>query len=160
MYDYIHIKIDFFYKIPSLFKMCPRDCNLTQEYVETQQDETQVENIQDVEIFTINDVNRKIALVQDIKLLHLQTAFFFNKEDTDEEEYKEDVLIEIIVCKKSLLKTIEKYRTQFSSIQVHEWRDHEIGKNYCVIFIKKLSSLSYLRMGLEKETLSLIEDYF
>ncbi len=145
--------------------MAPKDCNLTQECVEVQDepqdDETQVETQQDVEIFTIDDVNRKIALVQDIKLLHLQTAHFFNREDTDDEEdYKEDVLIESIVCKRSLLKTIEKYRTHFSSIQIREWRDYEIGKNYCAILIRKLSSLSYLRVGLEKETLILIEDYF
>ena len=100
----------------------------------------QDENDNDVEKLTIDDVITNLVLVQDIKLLHLQTVFFNHK----------DVLITKFVNKNTLLRILEKYRAHYSRIKINQ--DN--------ILIKNLCELSFLRVGLEKDTLKLIDVYF
>lgn len=101
---------------------------------------SQPETTTDDETYTVEDLVINLALVQDFKLLHLQTASFNDR----------DVLITNIVNKNSLLRTIQKYRAHFSSIEITQDS----------IVINRLSKLSFLRAGLKKETLRLIEHYF
>ena len=98
------------------------------------------ENDNDLEKLTIDDVIRNLVIVQDIKLLHLQTVFFNHK----------DVLITKFVNKNTLLRILEKYRAHYSQIKINQ--DN--------ILIKNLCELSFLRVGLEKDTLKLIDVYF
>ena len=92
------------------------------------------------EKLTIDDVIKNLVIVQDIKLLHLQTVFFNRK----------DVLITNFVNKNTLLRILKKYRDHYSEIEI---KDHSI-------LIKKLCHLSFLRVGLEKDTLKFIDVYF
>jgi hypothetical protein len=92
------------------------------------------------EQYTIKDVIRNIEIIQDMKLLFLQSSIFNGK----------DVIITNIVDKKALLRTIEKYRNHYSTIEINEHN----------IVIKRLSKLSFLRVGLEKEILTFMENYF
>ena len=90
------------------------------------------------EQYTIKDVIRNIEIIQDMKLLFLQSSVFNAK----------DVIITNIVDKKALIRTIEKYRNHYSMMEINEHN----------IVIKKLSKLSFLRVGLEK--LRFMENYF
>jgi len=97
-------------------------------------------NQDEEEIFTISDVVNRIINIQDFKLANLQECLFIGK----------DVLITKIVAKKSLVRLIEKYRKHYSTVEIDE----------NTILIKKLSKLSFLRVGLEKEILKYAENYY
>jgi hypothetical protein len=97
-------------------------------------------NQDEEEIFTISDVVNRIINIQDFKLANLQECLFIGK----------DVLITKIVAKKSLVRLIEKYRKHYSKVEIDE----------NTILIKKLSKLSFLRVGLEKEILKYAENYY
>ena len=75
-----------------------------------------------------------------MKILHLQTCRFID----------EDVIIEPIIYKKSLIKILEKYINHYTNIQ--------INKNN--IIIKNLNDDSYLKLGLQKRIVKYMKPYF
>ena len=91
---------------------------------------------------TLEDVVSRIILVQEMKLLHLQDVKKLNEEG--------DMLV--MKCNKSMMRILEKYRSHYSRLEKEKDNNN--------IVIRELCGLSYLRIGLEKDTLKFIEMYF
>ena len=103
---------------------------------------TQTNNEQVDEPMTLDDVLEKIKLIQEMKLLFLQGVTLHDE--------GRDICIHHIVNEKTLIKIIEKYRHHYDDVM----------KYHNTITIYNLHKLSFLRVGLQKEVLRFMENYF